>query len=58
MEELYLDVKIKGVKVGTNTLVPVSVDENGNIYVIICGINGTDVVPIAVDEDGKIILST
>ncbi len=53
-----MDVKIKGVKVGTNTLVPVSVDENGNIYVIICGINGTDVVPIAVDELGKIILST
>lgn len=54
-----MECKIKGVQSGTSKLIPVSVDEDGNIYVIICGVqlDGT-VTPVLVDATGKIILSS
>lgn len=54
-----MDVKIKGVKTGTDVLVPIKVDAAGNVFVIVCGqqADGTT-TPILVDADGKIILSS
>ncbi len=51
-----MHVVIKGVKSGSNTLVPVSVDSSGNIIVVICGqqADGT-VTPLKCDASGQLM---
>ncbi len=54
-----IDAKIRGVESATDRLVLMKVDQNGNLYCIICGqqADGT-ITPIRVDEQGRIILSS
>lgn len=51
-----MHVVIKGVKTGTDTLIPVNVDADGNVIVVICGqqADGT-VTPLKCDEAGQLV---